>query len=147
MYISSVFTAFMIVLCLTVNNCYSRALASNCSANTYSDNSFTQAADKFSIYDEVFLRVQCEALPIGEHIISTQWMDEKGRLQSERIHTVEIGFPRGHSASFRFKQMPQGSIKRMASGEDFENFQYGQWSVLTFVNNEEISRIFFTIRD
>ena len=138
----------LFINCLTnYSVCLAQEVASYCKSTVYSDNSFTQIADSFSIYDEVYLRVRCEVLPKGTHIISTQWIDEHGRLQSERGQTFEIGFPRGHSASFKFKQMPQGSIKRMTSGDDFEDHQYGRWSVLTFINNEEIGRNHFTINN
>ena len=126
---------------------FAQEVAPYCTSTIYSDNSFTQITDNFSIYDEVYLRVYCKALPKGTYKISTQWMDENGRLQSERGQTFEIGFPRGHSASFKFKQMPQGSINRMTSGDDFEDHQYGRWSVLTFINNEEIGRNHFTIKN
>ena len=127
--------------------CGAQEVAPYCTSTIYSDTSFSQPADRFNIHDEVYLRVYCEALPKGTHKISTQWMDERGSLQSERVHTFKIGFPRGHSASFRFKQLPQGSIKRMTSGADFEDHQYGRWSVLTFINNEEIGRNYFSISD
>lgn len=141
-------TLLLFLICLTYSSvCQARSLASHCKSAIYSDTSFSQPADQFNIYDEVYLRINCEALPKGTHKISTQWMDEQGRLQSERVHTVKIGFPRGHSATFKFKQLPQGSIKRMTSGDDFEDHQYGRWSVLIFINNEEIGRTFFTILD
>ena len=134
------------IACLTYNSfCLAQEIAPYCNSTVYSDTYFTQIADSFSIYDEVYLRVRCKALPKGTHKISTQWIDENGRLQSERGQTFEIAFPRGHSATFKFKQMPQGSIRRMTSGDDFEDHQYGRWSVLTFINNEEIGRNHFTI--
>lgn len=139
---------WVFALCLANHSvCCAQEVAPYCKSTIYSDNSFTDVADSFSIYDEVYLRVHCDALPKGTHKITTQWMDASGRLQSERGHTFEIVFPRGHSASFKFKQMPQGSIKRMTSGDDFEDHQYGLWSVLTFINNEEIGRNHFTINN
>ena len=148
MKISTMLIGVLFALCLANNKIvYARSLAPSCKSAIYSDTSFSQPADQFNIHDEIYLRVYCEVLPKGTHKISTQWIDERGRLQSERVHTVEIGFPRGHSVSFKFKQLPQGSIKRMTSGDDFEDHQYGRWSVLTFINNEEIGRKFFTITD
>ena len=138
--------SLVISLCMSTL-CSSKDLASLCTASIYSDNTLTQRAERFSIYDEVYLRVYCKALPKGTYKISTQWMDERGRLQSERVHTAGIGFPRGHSASFKFKQMPQGSVQRMTSGKDFEEYQFGRWSVLTYINNEEIGRNYFTITE
>ena len=135
-----------ITLCL-VTHSHGKSLSDFCIASIYSDKALSQLADQFSVYDDVFLRVSCEALPRGSFQISTQWIDEQGRLQAERAHTVEIEFPRGHSVSFKFKQMPQGSIKRVISGQDFEDYQYGRWSVLTFINTDKIGRNFFTITE
>ena len=139
-----------VIHCITLSfatHSLGKSLSDFCIASIYSDKALSQLADQFSVYDDVYLRVSCEALPRGSFKISTQWMDEQGRLQAERVHTVEIEFPRGHSASFKFKQMPQGTMKRVTSGQDFEEYQYGRWSVLTFINTDIIGRNFFTITE
>ena len=86
-------------------------------------------------------------LTADSYVINTQWMDEKGKLQAEREHKALVGFPRPYAAVFKFKQMPVGSLKKMSSGDDFEVYQYGTWSVLTFINGEEIDRNYFTITE
>ena len=65
-------------------------------------------------------------------------MDEQGRLQAELIHTVEIELSRGHSASFKFKQMAQGSIKRVSWARILKtiNTDGGLFSLLSIQTKE-----------
>ena len=125
--------------------CSAESLASSCNSTIYSDSKLSQKTDTVSIYETVFLHIVCGVLPIGSYTISTQWMDEEGTLQSERTHNFQVEFPRSHSVGFKFKQLPKGSLKRMLASDDFEDFQYGRWSVLAFLNNEEIGQSYFTI--
>ena len=125
--------------------CCADSPSSSCKASIYANNTLTQQADKFSVYETLYLKVTCGVLPKGSYIVNTQWIDENGTLQSERAQNFQVGFPRGHSAAFKFKQMPKGTLKRMLSSDDFDEFQYGRWSVLVFINNEKISRNYFTI--
>lgn len=93
------------------------------------------------------MKVHCEVLLQGEYYINTQWMDEKGMLRAEKEHKFKLGFPRSYSTVFKFKQMQIGSLNRLASGKDFDEYQYGRWSVLIFLNEEEIDRKYFTINE
>ena len=120
-------------------------LSELCETNLFSDQDLTTRVEQLSIFEKAFLEVSCEVLVQGEYVITTQWMDATGKLQAERQHEVLLGFPRPYSAVFKFKQMPKGSLKRMSSGDDFEPYQYGEWSVLSFINGEEIDRSYFTI--
>jgi hypothetical protein len=116
-----------------------------CETTLFADQGLSTRIDQFSVYDTVFLEVSCEVLIRDSYVISTQWMDETGNLQTEHTHDFLLGFPRPYSAVFKFKQMPKGSLKSMSTGDDFEEHQYGKWSVLSFINGEEIDRTFFTI--
>lgn len=127
--------------------CCAEALSSSCKASLYSDNNFTQQSSKLSVYESVYLHVICGVLPKGSYTINTQWMDENGMLQSERAQNFQVRFPRGHSATFKFKQMPKGTWNRMFSSDDFDKNQYGRWSVLVFINDEKIDRNYFTITE
>ena len=118
-----------------------------CQSTLFSDKSLTRETEQLNIYERLFLKIDCELLAGGEYIINTQWMDEQGELRSERAHQFQLGFPRSYSAVFKFKQMPTGSLNRLASGNDFDGFQYGRWSVLVFINGEEIDRKYFTIEE
>lgn len=122
-------------------------LSDHCQSALFSDKSLSQETDQLSIYSRLFLRVHCDVLLRGEYIINTQWMDEQGKLRTERQHKLYLGLPRSYSAVFKFKQMPTGSLNRLASGSDFDEHQYGRWSVLTFINGEEIDRKYFTITE
>lgn len=122
-------------------------LSRYCASDLFSDESLRQKTEQLSINERLFLKVHCEALIQGEYIINTQWMDERGMLRSEREHTFKLGLPRSYSAIFKFKQMPMGSLNRLASGKDFDEYQYGRWSVLIFINGEEIDRKYFTIAE
>ncbi|MDB4516353.1 hypothetical protein N9089_01995, partial [Crocinitomicaceae bacterium] len=106
-----------------------------------------EQTEQISIYERVYLLVHCESLPEGSYTISTQWMDEEGKLHTERPHSFQVASQQDHSAAFKFKQMPMGMMKTMSSGKDFEEHQYGKWSVLTFINSDEINRDYFTITD
>ena len=116
-----------------------------CDTALFADRALSTRIDQFSVYDTVFLEVHCQVLIRDSYTISTQWMDETGNLQAERTHDFLLGFPRPYSAVFKFKQMPKGSLKKMSTGDDFEEHQYGKWSVLSFINGEEIDRTYFTI--
>ena len=118
-----------------------------CQSAFFSDESLTHKTEQLNVYAKLFLKVHCEVLLRGEYIINTQWMDEQGMLRTERKHTFKLGFPRSYSAVFKFKQMPIGSLNRLASGKDFDEYQYGRWSVLIFINGEEIDRKYFTITE
>ena len=122
-------------------------LGDHCHSTFFSDESLTQVTEQLSIHDRLFLKVHCEVLFQGEYIINTQWMDEQGMLRTEREHKFKLGFPHAYSAIFKFKQMPMGSLNRLASGKDFDEYQYGRWSVLIFLNGEEIDRKYFTINE
>ena len=122
-------------------------LSELCETDLFSDQELTARVDQFSIWDTAFLEVRCKVLVRDSYVINTQWMDETGKLQAEREHKASLGFPRPYSAVFKFRQMPVGSLKKMSAGEDFEAYQYGQWSVLTFINGEEIGRTYFTITE
>lgn len=128
-------------------SCRADSLISACNAAIYSDHKLSQKSDKFSIHETVYLHIVCGVLPEGSYTINTQWMDESGALQSERAHNFQIDFPRSHSIAFKFKQLPKGSLKRLLASDDFEDFQYGRWSVLAFINNSEIGQSYFTITD
>ena len=134
-----------ILVLATGEPCCADAISSRCKSSTYKDNNFTQMVNNFAIYEKVYLYVYCEVLPKGSYAINTQWMDRNGMLQSERAQEFRVEFPRGHSAAFKFKQMPKGTLRQMMSGDDFDDFQYGRWSVLVFINNEKIDRNYFTI--
>lgn len=122
-------------------------LSRHCQSTLFSDEFLTQETAQLSIYARVFLKVYCEALLQGEYTINTQWMDEQGMLRTVREHSFKLGFPRSYSAVFKFKQTPLGSLSRLSSGKDFDEYQYGRWSVLIFINGEEIDRKFFTITE
>lgn len=122
-------------------------LGDSCQSTFFSDETLQQETEELSIYARLYLKVQCELLLQGEYIINTQWMDEQGMLRTEREHKFKLGFPRPYSATFKFKQMPIGSLKSLSSGKDFDDYQYGRWSVLIFLNGEEIERKYFTINE
>ena len=133
------------VVHITRADAFSVEMNELCDTALYADQSLNNRIDQFSVYDTVFLEVHCQVLTRDSYTISTQWMDETGNLQAERTHDFLLGFPRPYSAVFKFKQMPKGSLRRMSTGDDFEEHQYGKWSVLSFINGEEIDRSFFTI--
>ena len=124
---------------------HSVEMAELCRTDLFADRELSTRIDQFSVYDTVFLEVHCEVLIRDTYVISTQWMDETGNLQAERNHKFMLGFPRPYSAIFKFRQMPKGTLKAMSSGDDFDEHQYGKWSVLSFINGEEIDRTYFTI--
>lgn len=142
--ITSVLSFFLLICHTSIS---AVTLSDRCQSALFSDESLTEETEQLSIYSRLFLKVHCGLLPKGSYVITTQWLDEIGRLQAERAHKFKIGFPRYHTAKFKFKQMPKGTIRRMMSGNDFEKHQYGKWSVLTFINNEEIDRKYFTITE
>ena len=123
------------------------AVSDHCQSALFTDKSLSQETDQLSIYSRVFWRVHCDVLLRGEYIINTPWMDERGKLRTERHHKFHLGLPRSYSAVFKFKKMPLGSLNRLASGKDFDEHQYGRWSVLTFINGEEIDKKYFIITE
>lgn len=137
----------LVVPAILCNHDAVRAIKLNefCQTKLFSDRVLTTQVEQLSIYEKVFLEVRCDVLLKGSYVINTQWMDEKGKLHAERGHEFLLGFPRPYSAVFKFKQMPVGSLKKVSSGDDFEAHQYGKWSVLSFINGEEIDRTYFTI--
>ena len=120
-------------------------LSSRCTIAMYTNTLFQEPVNSFSIYQKAYLRVFCNVLPVGSYNITTQWIDGEGGLQAEHAQEFEINFPRYHASTFKFKQMPKGMVNRLFSGKDFEEHQFGRWSVLTFINNEQIGRKYFTI--
>ena len=122
-------------------------LGSQCRTGMFTDDTFSEQTDLINIHERVFLLVNCKSLPEGSYTISTQWMDEEGKLHTERPHSFKVASQQDYSAAFKFKQMPKGMLKTMSSGQDFEEHQYGKWSVMTFINTDEINRNYFTITD
>ena len=122
-------------------------IAAQCKAETFADDTFKDQTDQISIYERVYLMIHCRDLAEGSYTINTQWMDEEGTLHTERASKFEVTSQQDYSAAFKFKQMPKGTFKRMSSGQDFEDHQYGRWSVLTYINGEKINRNYFTITD
>ena len=123
------------------------SIGNKCQTGMFTDEAFDKQIDRISIYERVYLLVHCESLPKGSYTINTQWMDEDGKLQNERPHSFQVVSEQNYSAAFKFKQMPMSMMNTMASGKDFEEHQYGKWSVLTFINSDEINRNYFTITD
>ena len=121
--------------------------ASQCSVTMYDDISLAEPVDTITIFQRAYLRVFCTILPVGEYTISTQWMDSYGKLQAEHSQRFTVRFPRYHASTFKFKQMPKGSLTKLLSGEEFEEHQYGRWSVLTFLNEAKIDQKYFTITE
>ena len=133
---------------LTKNKpCFSETLSSHCQASTYSDGAFTQKADLFSVSQKVYLKVTCKHLPIGTYTINTQWIDSKGGLQTERGHTFTIDSPKSYSAYFGLTHFPKGTLRQIVSGGEYEDEQYGNWSILTFINGENINKSYLSVTD
>jgi hypothetical protein len=99
------------------------------------------------VYEQVYLKIYCKDLSQGEHQISTEWVDNEGGLQRSDIHKFLLTKQQDYTCFFHFKLMPKGSLLRMISGNDFDDEQYGQWAVLTYIDNHQIGRNEFSYND
>lgn len=148
MKISNVLAVLVHILSLTTYSlCCAKSLASACNSSIYADSKLSLVSEVFSIHEKVYLRINCSQLPMGAYRINTQWIDQNGMLQSERYTNLNVGFLKDYSVVFEFKQLPKGTLKRLLTNHDFDDFQYGQWSVLVFINTERIGRYSFNIED
>ena len=136
-----------IIFLTNYSACSSIALSPLCVASTFSDSTFTNKADSFSVYEQVYLKIYCKGLSQGEHQINTEWIDNEGGLQRADSHVFLINKQQDYSCFFQFKLMPKGSLLRMLSGNDFDDEQYGQWTVLIYVDNHQIGRNEFSLND
>ena len=127
--------------------CFAGAPSSPCKATTFSNNTFTQTADTFNVYEQVYLKIYCKDLSQGEHQISTEWVDNEGGLQRSDTHKFLLTKQQDYTCFFHFKLMPKGSLLRMISGKDFDDEQYGQWAVVTYIDNHQIGRKEFSYND
>ena len=129
---------------------YSGSLSSRCRASTFSDDAFTQNGSEFSVSQKVYLKVTCRQLPVGTYIINTQWVDSHGQLQTERAHRFTIDSPKpgtSYSAYFGLTHFPKGMLRQMVSGGEYGDEQYGNWSILTYLNGDTIDTVYFTVTD
>ncbi len=127
--------------------CHANTLSSQCEASTFSDNTFTKKADVFSVYEQVYLKIYCKGLSQGEHQISTEWIDNEGGLQRSGSHQFLLKKRQDYTCFFNFKLMPKGTLLQMSTGKDFDDAQYGQWSVMTYIDNYQIGRNEFSLND
>nr|BDD45865.1 hypothetical protein 14 [Desulfobulbaceae bacterium] len=118
-----------------------------CKSELYADEQLTEATKSIHISERLYLLVKCKGLPIGENHISTQWMDEQGSLRVERTHTLDVKDEQVYGVAFKFKQMMNGTITSMSSGSEYDDNQYGEWAVLSFINSNQIAKDTFTIND
>ena len=123
------------------------AVGSPCVATTYADRSYTKAQDAFSVYGKVYMRIHCQNLGLGDHVISVEWIDTEGGLQRADNHPFSLASPQDYSCFFTFKLMRKGTLLQMLSGKDFDDAQYGRWSVIAYLDNQEISRNQFSFED
>ena len=136
------------ILCLAnFSVCYAGAISPHCESATFSDNTFTKKRDSFSVYEQVFLKIYCTGISKGEHQINTEWIDNEGGLQRSVGHVFQLKKRQDYSCFFQFKLMPKGSLLRMLSGKDFDDEQYGRWTVLIYVDNHQIGRNEFSLND
>jgi hypothetical protein len=136
------------MLCLSnYSACCASALSPQCEARTFSDNTFTNKAESFSVYEQVYLKIYCKGLSQGEHQINTEWIDNEGGLQRADSHVFHTNKQQDYSCFFQFKLMPKGSLLRMLSGNDFDDEQYGKWTVLIYVDNHQIGKNEFFLND
>ena len=142
-------TIFLLLSILSTGTSFSYTgeIGSQCKTETFKDDAFSFQSDQFSIYEKVYLLIQCKGLPEGAYSVYTQWMDEEGRPQTKRVHKFNVASQRDYSVAFKFKQIPKGTLRKLSSGQDFEDYQYGKWSVLTFINDDQVERKYFTITD
>lgn len=127
--------------------CYANTLSPQCKASTFSDNTFTEKADVFSVYEQVYLKIYCKGLSQGEHRISTEWVDNEGGLQRSDSHKFLLKKRQDYTCFFNFKLMPKGTLLQISTGKDFDDAQYGQWFVVTYIDNYQIGRNKFSLND
>lgn len=142
----------VVAVCLHVLLCFSHTTAassdgSSCTAATYGDRSYTKAQDTFSVYGKVYMRLHCQNLGPGDHVISVEWIDAEGGLQRADNHPFSLVLAQDYSCFFTFKLMRKGTLLQMLSGRDFDDAHYGRWSVIAYLDNQEIWRNHFSFED
>ena len=148
MCIYSVLGLIIPIMCLAnYSVCSASTLSPHCEAAIFSDNTFTKKTDAFSVYERVYLKIYCTGIPQGEHQINTEWIDNEGGLQRSDSHAFLLEKRQDYTCYFHFKLMPKGSLLQMLSGKDFDDEQYGQWAVLTYIDNHQIGRNEFSLND
>ena len=148
MKISRVLAVLVHILSLLIHSlCYANTLSPQCQASTFSDNTFTEKTDEFSVYEQVYLKIYCLGLSQGEHHINTEWIDNEGGLQRSDSHKFILKKRQDYTCFVNFKLMPKGTLLQMSTGKDFNDEQYGQWSVVTYIDNYQIGRNEFSLDD
>lgn len=129
---------------------YAGSLSSRCRASTFSDAACTRKGSEFMVTQKVYLKVTCRQLPVGMYIINTQWIDAHGQLQTERAHTFTVDSHRpgtSYSAYFGLTHFPKGFLRQIVSGGEYADEQYGNWSILTYLNGDTIDTVSFSVTD
>ena len=134
---------FLSIFCV----CYANTPTPHCKASIFSDNTFTKNADAFSVYEQVYLKIYCNGLSQGEHQINTEWIDNEGGLQRSDSHIFLLKKRQDYTCFFRFKLMPKGTLAQMFTGKDFDDEQYGEWAVMTYIDKYKIGRNEFSLDD
>ena len=93
------------------------------------------------------MKIYCQNLKPGDHVISLEWMGAEGGLQRADNHSFKLTSAQDYSCFFTFKLMRKGTLLQMWSGKDFDDAQYGKWNVIAYLDNIEIERNQFSFKD
>lgn len=128
--LSSVFIVCFIVL--SANYC----LCFECKGNTYNDLSLVEPVSTFSPHDKIYLKIACKQLPPGTYIIRANWTHITGGIIRSDGKRFTVTHHEDRMVYFWIKLLKQGMVLRMLNGNDFDGTLSGQWSVLSYMNND-----------
>jgi len=122
------------------------ASGADCTSETYSQTSFEKPQADFSPYDKIFVKIRCDALDIGEHTLSINWIhQEVGIVRTDKQEFSVTAQGEGHTAYFWFKLSRRGPIKSAFTNQDFYPGHLGDWLVEASLGEDIVSSSSFYI--
>lgn len=119
--------------------------AENCATDTYLDLDNKMPSKEFEADDKVVLKLFCENLPPGRHILHVNWIKSNYgivRTDSE-IFILKINADR--ELYFWFKLDKPDLLNRLVSLSGYNSEMIGNWSVESYLNGELVAKNQFTM--
>lgn len=130
-----VYTFFsLLILSLSAVQSY----AYECSALFYDKKNLNKPETSISIYSTVFLKVECERLPEGEHTLDVNWINPNNKVYAHDKNTFVVESKSPWVFVFSFRLLEKGPFARGFSGTDFSRENYGAWTVDCYLGGEKI---------
>jgi hypothetical protein len=116
-----------------------------CISGVYSDKTYLEEAISFYAYDDVYLKYVCSIFTPGNHTINLEWINPEGVLQKNSSHSFDLDSNQDYVVFFSFRLNQNGIFSQIFTGEEFAENQYGEWKIISYLDDHRIGEKLFHI--